>query len=79
MAYKLKAKTESISIVDGPFAGRTFIPGRVYDEIPPQEIHRFEIVKEPADLIAEIKPAKTKAKTNEGAAFPAPPENEEVQ
>jgi hypothetical protein len=48
MAHKLKTGMESFTVVDGPFAGLTFAPGMAYGEIPPQEAHRFEEIKEAA-------------------------------
>lgn len=40
--YRLKEGQESFTVVDGPLAGRTFIPGQPYPEIPPEEAHRFK-------------------------------------
>ena len=42
MGYKLKEKYEAFQVVDGPFASRRFVPGVEYEEIPPQEKHKFE-------------------------------------
>lgn len=78
MEHKLKPGAESFTVVDGPFAGRTFDPGRAYGEIPLQEAHRFEEIKEEAgtDDRASFKPAKAdKSKAAVGVAA----ENSEVQ
>lgn len=42
MPYKLKANVENFEVVDGPFAGRNFVGGQIYEEIPPGEERRFE-------------------------------------
>lgn len=39
---KLKRGQESITVVDGAFAGRQYIPGKAYSEVPPEEAWRFE-------------------------------------
>jgi len=55
MKYKLKKNVENFDVVDGPFAGREYRRGKVYDEkdIPPGEKRKFEPVPEPkADLPA---------------------------
>ena len=46
MPYKLKANVESFEVVDGPFAGRSFKSGEIYEEIPAAEKDRFEAVKQ---------------------------------
>lgn len=40
--YKLKANSPAFEIVDGPLAGRKYLEGQVYAEIPPGYEHRFE-------------------------------------
>ncbi|NLT24651.1 MAG: hypothetical protein GXX82_16535 [Syntrophorhabdus sp.] len=42
--YRLKPNEPDIEIVDGPFARKKFVAGRVYTEIPPKEAARFEAV-----------------------------------
>jgi len=80
--YQLKPGSESFTVVDGPFAKKTYKPGQAYAEIPPQEKKRFQEIKEEApESGAGSKPARAeaaKAKTNEGAALVAP-ENGEVK
>lgn len=56
--FQLKKGTESFTVVDGPFAGRTFEPGKTYAEIPPQDADRFEEIREPAASAGDVKPAK---------------------
>ncbi len=46
MKYRLKKTEEAIQIVDGPYAGRKYAKGTLYNEIPPEEAHRFEKAKE---------------------------------
>lgn len=80
--YQLKAGSESFTVVDGPYAGKTYKPGQAYADVPPQEMRRFQKIKEEApDSGAGFKPARAetaKAKTNEGPASAAP-ENGEVK
>ena len=35
--YKLKKGIENFEVVDGAFAGRKFVRGKVYGEVPPEE------------------------------------------
>lgn len=44
MKYRMKADQPVIEVVDGPMAGRRFIPGQEYDDIPESEAARFERV-----------------------------------
>lgn len=53
--YMLKKGVPPFEIVEGPMAGRRFVPGQSYAEIPDQEKDRFEKVK-------SAKPAASKAK-----------------
>lgn len=46
--YRLKNSEEAFQIVDGPFAGRKFVRGKDYREIPPGYDDRFEQVKIPS-------------------------------
>ncbi|MGD0020829.1 MAG: hypothetical protein ABSC54_00855 [Smithellaceae bacterium] len=49
MPFKLKETAEAFQVVDGPYAGKDFKPGIIYNDIPPQEANRFEKAKdEPA-------------------------------
>jgi len=70
--YKLKS--ESFTMVEGPYAGKQFKRGDVYETVPPSEMRRFEEIKnEPAraldsspapdtetDVDEEIKPKAAK-------------------
>lgn len=82
--YKLKAGMESFTVVDGSYAGRKYLRGRTYADIPPQEVHRFEEIKTDAFLGAEDSEADSyrtqsrKVKTIQEAASAAP-ENGEVR
>ena len=42
--YQLKTGQESFEVVDGEFAGRKYIKGKVYDKIPPNEKKKFKTV-----------------------------------
>ena len=64
--YKLKRGVQAFDVVDGPFAGRKFVPGKEYAEVPPQEKHKFDIVS----VSAESKPAPISA-VEKGAASSA--------
>lgn len=44
MSYKLKPGIESFEVVDGPFAGKKFLQGRIYEDVPPNEKTKFEKV-----------------------------------
>ncbi len=57
--YKLKPTSPDFVCCDGPFAGRKFIAGDIYDEIPPAEADKFETVTEPA--VSEANEPKSKA------------------
>ncbi|MCK9195441.1 MAG: hypothetical protein M0P16_00490 [Syntrophales bacterium] len=80
--YQLKLGSESFTVVDGPYAGKTYKPGQAYADVPPQEMGRFRKIKEEAPDsgtgFKQIRAEATKAKTNEGAAALAP-ENGEVK
>jgi len=42
MGFKLKQKNEVFKVVDGPFVGRTYRHGQIYDEVPPEETYKFD-------------------------------------
>ncbi len=46
--YRLKKNVADFTVVDGPFAGRTFRAGKTYAEIPPGEKHKFEEARKSA-------------------------------
>lgn len=59
--YRIKPGQPAFEIVDGPFAGRKFIIGQIYHEIPQDEAHRFEKINPPAaKKQAVAKPEETK-------------------
>ena len=76
--YKLKEGQESFTPVEGPFALKTFAPGKAYAEIPPGEEGKFEKVPDaPAAPDPEAgKPARGAGKR--GGSIDAP-ENSEVK
>jgi hypothetical protein len=58
MTYKLKPGQTGFEIVDGPLAGRRFLPGEVYPEVPPGDEDRFERA-EKAPVVQMPKRAKS--------------------
>jgi hypothetical protein len=53
--YKIKKDVENFDVVDGAFAGRKFVCGRVYGEVPPEEKDKFDEIK------PEVKAQKSEA------------------
>ncbi|MFH2011681.1 MAG: hypothetical protein ABIJ37_03100 [Pseudomonadota bacterium] len=43
--YRLKKNVAAFEVVDGPFAGRKYLHGKTYSEIPSQEKEKFEKVR----------------------------------
>lgn len=43
--YKLKKGIENFDVVDGAFAGRKFVRGKVYTEVPAEEANKFDEIK----------------------------------
>jgi len=43
--YKLRKGIENFQVVDGAFAGRKFVRGKVYGEVPPEEKKKFDEIK----------------------------------
>jgi hypothetical protein len=68
MSYKLKPNEPDFEVVDGNFAGRHFVAGKVYDDIPENEAHKFEAA-ESREPRAESKEKKVK---DEAAKNPSP-------
>jgi hypothetical protein len=61
--YQLKIGQESFTPVEGPVAGRQFVPGESYGQIPPGEEGRFEKIQDdPAPDPEAAKPAKAENK-----------------
>jgi hypothetical protein len=58
--YHLKKNVADFTVVDGPFAGRSYHAGKSYAEIPPQEKHKFEEARRPAPA---VKPPAAKGDT----------------
>jgi hypothetical protein len=42
--YKLKAGIQDFTVIDGPMSGKSFKRGIVYEEIPPQEAGKFNVI-----------------------------------
>lgn len=57
--YRLKKGVAEFDVVDGPFAGRGYRRGRLYERIPPGEAHKFEKADVEAAPASEA-PAETK-------------------
>ena len=72
MAFKLKPGQESFIPMSGPMAGRKFLRGSVYEEIPESEIHRFEQVKKQSTTPLVSKKS-VPASGKEKASAPAKP------
>lgn len=72
MPYKLKPNEPDFEVVDGDFAGRHFVAGKVYDDIPVNETHKFETAesKEPR---AESEGQKAGTKKNSQPSAPRSP------
>lgn len=73
--YQLKKGQESFTPVEGPLAGREFVPGKLYGEIPPVEARRFSEIKEAAEATVDamphhvpVSPAKADSKRTGHAA-----------
>ena len=45
MYYQLKKSVESFEVVDGEFAGKKFLRGKIYEKIPQEKKHKFERLK----------------------------------
>lgn len=61
MSYRLKRGCEAFEVVEGHLAGRKFIPGRTYEEIPAAEAHKFD-GSGPAPAPEPAKPSRTGSK-----------------
>lgn len=42
--YRLKSNVPDFEIVDGKFEGRKYRGGETYQEIPPEETNKFELI-----------------------------------
>jgi hypothetical protein len=43
MAYKLKPKEPGFQVTrEGEFEYQKFLPGQIYEKVPPEEAHKFE-------------------------------------
>ncbi|MDG6005551.1 MAG: hypothetical protein E3K29_06840 [Candidatus Brocadia sp.] len=40
--YRLKPNVPDFEVVDGPYAGRKYTSGQIYNEIPAEERHKFD-------------------------------------
>jgi len=63
--YRLKKGQEAFTPVEGPFAGRKFVAGQIYGEIPPGTAGKFEATvaaKAGPDFKSVPKPAKDESK-----------------
>jgi len=59
--YQLKKGQPAIEVADGQFAGRKYRHGVLYNEVPPQEKHRFEQTHKPAAAEPAAKEGRKKA------------------
>jgi len=64
--FQLKKGKEGFTVVEGPFAGRSFTHGQPYAEVPPGTSGKFEEIKKAAPAKAPAdeteKPAKAESK-----------------
>jgi len=44
--YQLKKSVESFEVVDGEFAGKKFLRGKIYEKIPQKEKGKFEKIED---------------------------------
>jgi hypothetical protein len=67
--YRLKPGQPSIEIADGQYAGRKFVIGQLYSEIPEKEARRFiKVDPQPATVKTPVKDKSTdKPQENKGA------------
>jgi len=69
--FELKKGKEAFTMVEGPFGGRKFEPGKSYDEIPPGMAGNFTEIKKAAAPVREAaKPAKVADSKEEGVSNP---------
>lgn len=59
--YTLKPGQPAFQVVDGPCKGRSYKPGEVYAEVPPQDAGRFKAVKTPGDEPRETTKRRSKS------------------
>jgi len=71
--YKIKETSPDFRVVDGPYAGRLYASGQLYEDIPPQEAHRFDQVPDAAE-----QPVKTSRKTNKESTIAAEAETQVI-
>ena len=63
--YKLKKNMENFQVVDGPLAGRKYVRGKEYSEVPAEERHRFEKKEKLKDTSSKIQAQSSKIKDKE--------------
>jgi hypothetical protein len=64
MSYRLKTGQQDFEMVDGPFEGRKYVRGAVYDTVPPGEEWRFD------GIDADMAPAGPEQKPGDVVAMP---------
>jgi hypothetical protein len=64
MSYILRKGVQGFTVIDGPMSGKSFKSGIAYDEIPPQEAAKFEVIPDAAADTAAMKNSK-KVKSSE--------------
>jgi hypothetical protein len=63
--YRLKNTSAAFEVVDGPFARRKYLHGKLYAEIPPEHKGRFDAVEAEANPeVAEPAPKAKGGKQN---------------
>ena len=66
--FQLKKGKEGFTVVEGPFAGRSYERGRLYNEIPPQHAGKFEDVNKAAPVQAAVVADPVQADSKEAVA-----------
>ena len=66
--FKLKKNVENFDVVDGPFAGKSYVRGKVYKTVPDNERHKFEEVK-PARPVSKPSPEPQTEKKKTGGGI----------
>jgi len=59
--FTLKKGAESFQVVDGPLAGKRYVRGKAYKQVPPEERAKFEEIKPPEAKDKKAAPSGAKA------------------
>jgi len=71
--FRLKRNKERFTVVEGPFAGKSFAHGQLYGNIPPDHAAKFEEIHKAAPVkAAPVKTAAGPAKAEAEKGQPQP-------